>query len=611
MEDDGRIYYSAPRHFGFNWSGREAKWRSEVLIAAKRRTNMKVINSNRRAALGKPPRWPYELYTMELPWPVVDRVEEPEPATPDPRLLGNTDFSGPFSKLKAWAETFQGGRSEEDTEKAMLTQVTTAIGDHESFNNIDDLYERIDEEEMQPSTFNFKAAEEERLWREKAAKRRQLRNLDYYLLAQVFDSCPLQGEVGLAANLGEFFPRLLDAGDGQVAHKFWHGQGVCPELGKYWEAAEFRADKLFVPVDRSNLTFMKVISLWKQLDQTAAVRKRAVAAYYCCFAVFYGQKPKQSAHVEHECLKHDLDKRIVTKPRYDHAEDLKYDNSVNTAKKILGFVKEQGEGLDEVDAYLHAWKRLAGKGRWWFKDSFTGQEWIAVPWFWKHTEPTEECYLKHFDRCFADKHYSIYLSSPPPAFGPDPEAVFDIKASVLARKSTSFRTGKKSFKEVAAIIWLTHFKEPLGEAKKRYGQVVEKLGKMSVGDRSNYELQMEDNEDELLQAYKEFIERMKLVFRATSIVFERAARLCSSDDLEIEISSEPEKCRQQVWRDTKQTDLQKKNAAEKKAAADKRRRENTKQNPELRIAAREKERLRKASQRAKAARSNTPEGRFR
>lgn len=253
-----------------------------------------------------------------------------------------------------------------------MTSEVTIVGDDGAVNQPQDkfrqllepcIHERIDEDELpHMRMFDLKKMQEDQARRKELAKARI--TTDSHLLAQVFDSCALQGATGLAAEFGEF----------------WHRSDVCPQLMDYWLANEFRVDKLFVPIDRDNATFQEVIRLLRELDLLAADRKRAIAGYYCCFALFYGQKPKQSAHIEHHCLRHDLDKRIVSKPNYDHAEDYKYDRSVNTAKRIMDFVKERAEGLDNIDAYLHTWKRLAGKNRWWFTDQYSGREWIAVPW---------------------------------------------------------------------------------------------------------------------------------------------------------------------------------------------------------------------------------------
>lgn len=143
---------------------------------------------------------------------------------------------------------------------------------------------------------------------------------------------------------------------------------------------------------------------------------------------------------------------------------------MNTFKKVMGYVEES----DDDGAYLHAWKRLAGKGRWWFTDA-TGVEWIAVPWFWKHTEPTESSYLKHFDRCFAEEHHSIYASRLKPEFGPDPEAAFEIKTSVLARRAACLHTPRRSFREVVEIVWKVQFRETPDEAKRLHDQAVQGL----------------------------------------------------------------------------------------------------------------------------------------
>lgn len=604
MEADP-IYFITPSTLEPGSQAGQLQPRHELLREFKRRTNTKIRDSLRqKRSAFCPPRWPSDNYTLDSRPPTAAEIGEPAPAMPDPRLLGETDFCDRLTRFKEWVKASHRRAAEEETAKAMDTEATTAVGDNDDLQKTDALWARIDEEEVEICVFefNFKAAEEDRLRREKQARLRQLQNPDSHLLAQLSDSCPLQGEVGLAACLGQFFPALVDVGFGQAQHKFWASKSLCPELREYWAAAEPRADKLFVPVDRSNETFIAVIGLWKELDERAAEMKRAVAAYYCCFALFYGQKPRQSAHVEHRSLKHDLDKRIVSKTGYDHAEDSTYDKSVNTAKLVLGFVKEQAGERDEVDAYLQAWKRLAGKGRWWFTDSYTGQEWIAVPWLWTTTEPSEKAYLKNFDRCWANDLSGVHLLAPKPELKADPEAEFDVRAGVLARKAACLRSANMSFKEVAAVIWLVQFREPLDQAHRKHELNLQKLGQLSVEGRNIFEMDMEFNEDELLLAIREFEKNMRLVFTATSIVFERAPSLRRNDAFELEISWAKPKCRQQVWRDTKQTDSQRKNAAEKKAAAEKLRREEIRQDPALQMAAREKERLRKAIQREKKRR---------
>lgn len=518
-------------------SFREQQWKDYIVQAhAKRRLQTKIV-SNRRANIGKPLGWKLETFLMDIPSRKVELIPEPQQATPDPRFhqFPSNDPLTRF-KLSTAKPPSKPPKRYQLVNKAMDTEVTTAVGDNDSLDDVEGgIYERIDEKDLgldisQP--FDYQKVEEERRWREEQARRRW--TPDSYLLAHVFDSCPLQGEQGLAREFGKYFPWMLDNGFDQAPHIFWHGEEVCPQLLEHWASDEFRAEKLFVPVDRSNATFKEVILLLKEVDELAAERKRAVAAYYCCFAVFYGQKPKQSAHIEHECFRHDFGRRIVQKPNYDHTEDFKYGNSVNTANKVLGFVKEQPKGPDEVDAYFHAWKRLAGEGRWWFTDKTSGKEWIAVPWFWKHTEPTEKTYFKHFDRCFAEDHYNIYKSRSKPEFTADPDAVVEIKASVLARKSACLHTPERSFKEVAATIWLVLFKQTPDQAKLECDLASRKLDEVEKGcvvfsDDPLSELSAK--KDELVSVCRRFRERANLVFRATIIVFERAPR--AQRDLDI------------------------------------------------------------------------------
>lgn len=402
---------------------------------------------------------------MDLPDPHREEVPEPNPAQPDKRLKQPVPKGDPLAKWTDWKNTApkRPARRQEDRDKAlaaeaMMTESNSVIGDNESFDGIEDgIHERIDEDDylsvpdFDIENLDIKEIEEEEALRRDLAKQRL--NVHSYLRSQVFDSCALQGERGLARYLSELFPWMLDNGFDQTAHVFWHREDVCPQLLEHWASNEYRADKLFVPVDRSNATFMEVIRMLKEVDEYSAIRKRACTAYFCCFAVFYGQKPKQSAHVEHTCFRHDLDKRIVEKKHYDHAEDFKYDNSMNSFKKLLGYEKDGGkEGPDEVGAYIYAWKRLAKEGRWWFTDKATGVEWIAVPWFWKHTEPTESTYLKHFDRYHSELAHGIFASRIKPDSEADAEAVFEIKASVLARKSACLHTPRRSFREVAEIV---------------------------------------------------------------------------------------------------------------------------------------------------------------
>lgn len=644
---EGIVFLSKRSHFKAD-PAREEKWLRESQRALERRRQGKTLN--RRSAIGKPFGWPLELFSRDLPAGSEKAVPEPDPAKPDKRLKVAPQ-NDPLSRFREFmnAAPKRPKRPQEDRDKAIMTEDTTVVGDNDARDMAEEeIYERIDEDDVPEQTFSFdyQKVEEEAETRKELAKLR--RNSDSYLRDQVFDSCALQGERGFAHELGKFFPWMLDAGLDQPTHIFWHREEVCPQLLDHWTADEFRADKLFVPVDRSNATFMEVIRLWKELDELAAERKRALTAYYCCFSLFYGQKPKQSAHIEHTCLRHDLDKRIVKKvgydrrgeeaeldrsisnyhygehqdivdedlkkqkkelkeeavlvcPKtsYDHAEDFKYENSMNSLKKLLGFVKEEAREFDEVDAYLSAWKRLAGQGRWWFTDMVTGAEWIAVPWLWEHTEPTESTYLKHFDRCFAEEHHSIYASRPKPDSQPDPEAVFEIKASVLARRSAYHHIPGRSFREVAEIIWKVQFKETPDEAKRAHDQAVQDLEALHKESMFAQELPDEilEKKGRLIATCRQYLERSGLVHRVASIVFERQARPRQAGyDLE---ASQLSKCPKQIWRDIQQTHAQKEAEASQHAVSDKLRREKIKKTPKAAADAREKERLKKAEQRKK------------
>jgi hypothetical protein len=576
-----------------------ARWETNLELLKKRRINKK-IKVNRRSAFGKSLGWPLELFTKDIKEPPkFAELPEPEPAKPDPRLSSIGPRCDPVAMFRqALAKPLVptrpqvSGRPQQDLRKPTMTEAATVVGDEESFGGADEeLYSRVDEEDFEDPVLDLEKIDRERVQREELAKKRQ--TVDSYLLEQVFDSFALQGENCLAADLGSLYPWMLDAGNNQAQHVFWKWQAVCPQLRDHFESKEFRPVKLFVPVDRSNASFMTVIRWFAGIDELAARTKRAMSAYYCCFALFYGQKPKQSVHVEHECLRHDLDERIIDKPNYDHAEDYKHDNSVNTAKKALGYVKENADELDEVDAYINAWKRLAGKGRWWFTDKHTGQEWIAVPWLWKHTEPTESTYLKHFDRCFAEKHYSIYCSRPLPDFEKaDPEAVFEIKVSVLARKAACLHTVGRTFQDVARVIWWVNFKQTPDEAKKQHDQAVDDWAKVEAVFADELPDELAEKKRELELVCKQFQQRADLVLRAANIIFERAPRRSKPIELEIgeksqaQLEADAEKAR---WADNWQ--------ARKDFVNHSRRIEN--QPEELKGAIRAKEAARKAEYRKK------------
>lgn len=524
---------------------RQVTWEINLAFANKQRTNDK-IKFNRRSAFGKPISWPLELFSKELRVG-GHLIPEPEPAKPGKQ----ENFVAKGDPLARWKEKIdeaqkRSKKQQEDRDKTIITEVSTVVDDYESNKMIEDeVRNRRDEDDLVPEpepAFDFQKMEEDRSRRIELA--RLCQTDDSRLLTQIFDSCPLQGATGLAAAFSEFFPWMVDAGNGQAAHIFWNGKEVYPQLQNHWAADRYRAEKLFVPVDRTNATFNAVVRLWKELNELAAERKRAITGYSCCLTLLYGQRPRQAAHIEHTCLRHDLDRRIVNKPSFDHAEDFKHDKSVNTAKKVLGFVKDQPEGLDEVDAYLNAWKRLAGKGRWWFIDKYSGREWIAVPCLWRHTDPTESSYLEHFSRCFAEEHYSIYHERSPPGFKElDPEAVFEIKASVLARKAACLHTTERSFQKVSEIVWLVLFKQTPDAAKKQYDQAVQALNMLKTESMFADELPADiiTKEQQLLGVCKQFEERANLVFRAVSIIFERAPR--KETEIELVLGAETEKSR--------------------------------------------------------------------
>jgi hypothetical protein len=546
---------------------REKKWRHEIKMASKRRLQAKVA-VNRRSAIGKPFGWPLELFMKDMT-PPMRLIPEPEPAASDLRRPKAGFRSNPLVRFKDWknAAPKKPRRPQEDTSKAMMTEATTVVGDDESCDDMveEEIYERIDEDDLVPvSGFNIenldlKKAEEE--WELRREPARQRLPADSYIRSLIFDSHALQSEPkgSLALVFGQLFPWMLDTGLDQPAHIFWYGKEIYPQLLEHWTSDEYRAEKLFVPVDRSNATFMEVIRLLKQVDEYAALQKMACASYFCCFAIFCGKKPKQCAHIEQTCFRHDFDKRIVQKFDYDHAEDFKYDNSMNTLKKMFGYEKDGGrEGSDETGAYIHAWKRLAKEGRWLFADEATGVEWIAVPWFWKHENITESTYLKHFDRCFAEEHHSIYKARPKPEFKADPEAVFEIKASVLARKSAFLHTPERSFQEVSEIIWKVQFRETPDEAKRCHDQAVRELDYLDHEPifKSRLSHEVSAKKKELMVICRQYLERSGLVNRIATIIFKRQPRRPKPVVHELVISSKPQKTPVQLCRE-RMTDDQK------------------------------------------------------
>lgn len=584
---------------------RKAKWEMESKLALIRKRDAKANVLNRRSSFGKPIGWALELFTRDLSPPrVTDLIEEPEPAKPDPRAskLGPLydpvkRFRQALAKPPAPTRSQAPGRPQQDLRKTIMTEATTTVGNDESFDRMDEELPEFPEEDSPEllegdfidSEFDLKKVEKEWEARKHLAQLRQRSDSD--LLAQIWDSHALQGEKGLADMLGQFFPHLSDVGHGQPDHVFWHAEAVCPRIKDHLESSEFRATKLFVPVDRSNASFMAVIRFLQEVDEMGALRKRAVSAYYCCFAIFYGQKPKQSTHIEHTCFRHDCDKRIVTKAHYDHAEDFSYDNSVNIAKRILGYVKE-GDVVDVVAAYIHAWKRLAGRGRWLFTDKATGVEWIAVPWFWKHTKTTESRYLGHFDRCFAEEHCSFYIGRSAPEFKADPEAVFDLQAWLLAKKAACFHTPERSFQEVADAIWLVLFRERADSARKTYDAAVKELAKAEhcFGD---------DLSKELVELCQRFPGRAALVTRATEIVFERAPRPERDGELVIGEKETYTQAYRNRMTDAEKEEVKRKNKEAKRKSIEAKPVKSL--SKELHDQIKEKERIKKAEQRKKAA----------
>ena len=137
-------------------------------------------------------------------------------------------------------------------------------------------------------------------------------------------------------------------------------------------------------------------------------------AYYCCYSILFGCKPKQCAHIEHETFKHDLDARIIRRP-------------------------DDEDGLvDEFEAYATALKRLAGYSRYWFTDQESELDWIAVPWYWKHNNATNSFY-SHFTFCFSEKYLSLKLNlAKAPLDETNNEALAELKAWLLAKKSDLF-----------------------------------------------------------------------------------------------------------------------------------------------------------------------------
>lgn len=190
--------------------------------------------------------------------------------------------------------------------------------------------------------------------------------------------------------------------DGNMDHQFWdEWNEKAPGLLAQLRSDKYRPDKLFVEIHPKSTSWMFLVNWLRRLDQRAALYKKAITGYYCCYAIFYGAKPRQCAHVEHEQLKFDLDHRII-----DNYET-------------------------EYEAYSTALKALAGRQRYYFIDH-NGVEWIAVPWYWKQERISKAGYRALFERCFASE-YLLYVRKTVERFE-DEEAILEIDSWVLAKK---------------------------------------------------------------------------------------------------------------------------------------------------------------------------------
>ena len=237
------VFLSEKINFKAN-PAREEKWQTESKMAVKRRLHVKVA-LNRRSPIGKPFGWPLELFTRKVSPPKVQLIPEPEAVQPiEESRRKDLPQNDPLSRFKQWRDSApkRPRRPQEDLTKAMMTETTTVVGDDEISDMIEEeLYDRKDEDDLVPETepaFDFQKMEEDRSRRIELARFHQTD--DSHLLAQVFDSCPLQGATGLAAAFGEFFPWMVDAGNDQAAHIFWHGEEVCPQLQDHWAANNIR-----------------------------------------------------------------------------------------------------------------------------------------------------------------------------------------------------------------------------------------------------------------------------------------------------------------------------------------------------------------------------------
>lgn len=220
----------------------------------------------------------------------------------------------------------------------------------------EEIYDRVDEDDLGlylRRLFDFKS-EEERRWREDQARLRW--NPESYLLAQVFNNCPLQGDQELTHKLGRFFPWIFDNVFGQAPHVFWHGEDACPQLLEYWASDKF--EKLFVPVDRSNATSKEVIRLLNGLT-SSQVKERE--HFQCNISAF--------------CSTIKSPNNLLILIRIVSAMNLSGESSIRqTTPRRRLHLRQQREhckaspwlceraarGLDWVGAYLHAeacWRR--------------------------------------------------------------------------------------------------------------------------------------------------------------------------------------------------------------------------------------------------------------
>lgn len=151
----------------------------------------------------------------------------------------------------------------------MLTEVATSTGNNDIINNADELYDQIDDFEIVPKpAYDFGVVEENKLRRREQAKRRWTVNFIFWRKSLMATLSKVK--LALLLTLVSF---SLDArcrkGSSGPYILVWT-RSVPPNPRRLGRRQKFRAEKLFVSVDRSNATFKEVISLWKQLNELTA-----------------------------------------------------------------------------------------------------------------------------------------------------------------------------------------------------------------------------------------------------------------------------------------------------------------------------------------------------